>query len=228
MDNLALSFYASEPKIKGMKPFLIGITGGTAAGKTETIERLQEIFGPKITVISQDNYYLDLEKLGEERWERANFDQPSAIDNKLFVKHLKALIKGKAVQIPVYDFKTHSRKKERIKVGPAPIIIVEGIFVLAIKEIRRLLDLKVFLDADADVRLARRLLRDIYTRGLSVKELAQNLQWYLEVVKPQQEKWVLPTKKYADLVLDTNEGVRKAVKKLAEIIRKKLHAFDSG
>ncbi len=205
--------------------FLIGITGGTAAGKTQTIERLEETFGPKITVISQDNYYLDLKHLGEERWERANLDTPKAIDNELLLKHLKKLKKGEEVEVPIYDFKTHSRKKETLKLGPAPVVIVEGIFVLTVKAIRKLLDLKVFLDADADVRLARRLLRDIYKRGLSVKELAQNLQWYLEVVKPQQEKWVLPSKKYADLVLNTNEGTRLAVEKLSKIIAKKLRTL---
>ena len=207
------------------KIFTIGITGGTAAGKTQTIERLKEIFGPKITVISQDNYYLDAQHLGEERWQRANFDTPKAIDTHLFIKHLKKLKKGEEVEIPIYDFKNHSRKKQTLKLNSNPVIIVEGIFVLTIKSVRQLLDLKIFLDADRDIRLARRLLRDIYRRGLTIKELAQNLQWYLEVVKPQQEKWVLPSKKYANLVLDTNEGTRLAVKRISEIISKKLKAL---
>lgn len=204
------------------KSFLIGITGGTAAGKTETIERLKDNFGPKITVISQDNYYLDAKHLDEERWQRANLDTPKAIDNHLLVSHLKKLKKGKKIEVPVYDFKTHSRKQETIKLNSAPVVIVEGIFVLTIKAIRQLLDLKIFLDADRDTRLVRRLLRDIYHRGLTIKELAQNLQWYLEVVKPQQEKWVLPSKKYANLIIDTNGGTRQAVEKISKIITKKL------
>jgi len=208
------------------KSFIIGITGGTAAGKTEVIKRLEDVFGPKITVISQDNYYLDLKQLGKERWARANFDTPKAIDNQLLVKHLKKIARGEKAKIPIYDFKTHSRKKETLEIGPSPIIIIEGIFVLNVKEIRDLLDLKVFLHTDADVRLARRLIRDIYKRGLNVKELAENLQWYLEVVKPQQEKWVLPSKKYADLVLNTNTGARHAANKLTALIREKIKKIE--
>ena len=200
-------------------PFVIGITGGSGAGKTFVLKSLKEIFGEKITVISQDNYYKVFRRLNKERWERAVYDEPAAFANDELARDLKDLINGKAVQIPVYDFKTHSRLKEEIKVKPATIVILEGIFTFNIKKLRNLMDYKVFLFADGDVRLSRRLVRDIKERGQTVETIARTIDWYLNIVKPRQERYIVPMKKYADLVINTNHGSREAVKILEAKIR---------
>jgi uridine kinase len=200
-------------------PFVIGITGGSGAGKTFVIDELKKIFGNKITVVSQDNYYKIVKRLDKERWERAIYDEPEAFDNAEFARDIKNLINGKAVRIPVYDFKTHSRLKEEIKVEPATVIIIEGIFTFNIKKLRDLMDYKVFLHSDGDVRLSRRLIRDIKERGQSVETIAKTIDWYLNVVKPRQEHYIIPMQKYADLVINTNNGSREAVKILEAKIR---------
>lgn len=201
------------------KPYLIGITGGSASGKTRTINQLEKVFGGKIIVISQDNYYKNLKELGKERWERADYDKPDAFNNTELVSDLKSLAKGESVTLPVYDFKTHSRLKEEVKVDPAQIIILEGIFIFNVPEIRDLIDYKVFLHADGDVRLSRRLLRDINQRGQDPKNIAQAIQWYLEVVKPKQERYIIPMERYADKVVNVNAGAKSAIEHLEEKIR---------
>ncbi|MCX6811413.1 MAG: uridine kinase [Candidatus Berkelbacteria bacterium] len=200
-------------------PFVVGITGGSGAGKTFVIDELKKIFGDKIVVISQDNYYKVLERLKKERWDRAIYDEPEAFDNKEMASDIKKLINGESVSLPVYDFKTHSRLKEEIKVDPATVVIIEGIFTFNVKELRDLMDYKVFLHSDGDVRLSRRLLRDIKERGQSVETIAKAIEWYLEVVKPRQEHYIIPMQKYADLVINTNDGSREAVKILEVKIR---------
>ena len=207
---------------KKQKPYLIGITGCSGSGKTFVIEELKKTFDKKIVIISQDNYYKDTAKLVKERWERADYDRPEAFDNDLLVQDLKDLKEGKTAHIPVYDFKTSKRLKEEISIGTASIIIVEGLFVFNVKGIREHLDYKVFLDSDADMRLARRILRDINDRGETAKTVAQSIQWYLEMVKPNQEKWILPMAAYADIVINTNEGGRNAAKHLTEKVNKVL------
>jgi uridine kinase len=202
--------------------YLIGITGGSASGKTRTINQLEKIFGDDIVVISQDNYYKNLEELGKERWDRADYDTPAAFNNNELANDLKKLIKGESVAIPIYDFKTHSRKEEEMQVDPAHVIIIEGLFIYNVPEIRDLLDYKVFLHADGDIRLSRRLLRDINERGQSVKNIAQSIQWYLETVKPKQEKYIIPMEKYADKVINVNSGTRGAVEFLEGKIRNVL------
>ncbi len=204
--------------------YLIGITGGSASGKTRTINQLEDIFGDDIVVISQDNYYKNLEELGKERWDRADFDTPNAFKNDELVSDLKKLMTGESVTIPIYDFKTHSRKEEEMQVDPAHVILIEGLFIYNVKEIRELLDYKVFLHADGDIRLSRRLLRDINDRGQSVKNIAQSIQWYLEAVKPKQEKYIIPMEKHADKVIDVNSGTSQAVRFLEEKIRKILNS----
>jgi len=204
--------------------YLIGITGGSASGKTRTINKLEDIFGDDIVVISQDNYYKNIEELGKERWDRADYDTPKAFKNKELVSDLKKLMAGESVTIPIYDFKTHSRKEEEMQVDPVSVIIIEGLFIYNVSQIRNLLDYKVFLHADGDIRLSRRLLRDINDRGQSVKNIAQSIQWYLETVKPKQEKYIIPMEKYADKVIDVNSGTGEAVKFLEEKIRMILNS----
>lgn len=204
------------------KPYIIGISGPTACGKTYVIEELKKIFDDKILVISQDQYYKDISKLKLERFERANYDIPEAFENNELIKDIKNLLKGKSVTLPQYDFITHTRLKGEIKVKPAEIIIIEGILIFYDPKLRAMMDFKVFLEADPDIRLSRRLIRDIEERGRTVKNLRETIDFYLRTVKPMQEKYVLPLSKYADLVLNTNEGGKKAVGALKEHIRRIL------
>lgn len=201
------------------KPYIIGITGPTASGKTFVVEQLKKHFGPKIVVLSQDNYYKDFKELVKERWERADYDRPESFLNNALIVDLKNLKAGEKVSVPIYDFTSHSRLKKELEISPAEIIILEGIFIFNIEDVRSLIDLKVFLESDADVRLARRLLRDILERGQKIETIEKSIKWYLEMVKPQQEKYILPMKKYADLAINTNEGGIVAV----DILKEKIH-----
>lgn len=204
------------------KPYVIGISGPTASGKTFVIEELKRIFGDKIVVISQDQYYKDKSKLKLERFERANYDIPEAFENEELAKDIKNLVLGKNISLPRYDFATHTRKKGEIRVKSAPVIILEGILIFYEENLRKMMDFKVFLDADPDIRLSRRLIRDIEERGKTAENIRETIDYYLSVVKPMQEKYVLPLKKYADLVLNTNEGGKEAAKVLEKKIRKIL------
>jgi len=199
-------------------PYIIGITGPTGSGKTFVINSLKKTFSDKILVISQDQYYKDKSKLKLERFGRINYDRPEAFENKELVKDILELSKGKSVALSQYDFVSHTRKEGKVKISPAPIIIVEGILIFNDKNLRNLFNLKVFLESDADIRLCRRLIRDIEERGYKIGDLKDTIEFYLSSVKPMQEKYVFQAKKYADLILDTNEGGRKA----AVVLRKKI------
>lgn len=197
------------------KPYIIGITGPTGSGKTYIVDTLHRKFDKEILFLPQDNYFIGI-KRADQKWEEMNFDTPEAFENNLLISHLKMAISGQTINIPQYDFKTHTRKKETLTLEPKPIIIVEGVLIFNLEELRNLMHFKVFLDADADVRLTRRLLRDLKERGRVIGDLQETLEGYLEVVKPMQEKYISPMKKYADLALNTNKGSSKAVKILEE------------
>lgn len=200
------------------KPYIIGITGPTASGKTYVVRSLQKNFKNQLLFISQDDYYKDAGKVGVERWFRANLDTPEAFDNDLLEQDLKKLISGQSIIIPQYDFTTRKRLDKKIKLLPKPVVILEGILIFSVPQLRKLMDFKVFLDAAADVRLARRLLRDIEEKRFDIKHLKESISWYVKTVRPMQEKYIMPGKKYADLVLNTNEGGKKAAGILKEHI----------
>jgi len=204
------------------KPFLIGITGGTASGKTFVIEALKDKFNGQILVISQDQYYKDHDASIKNRWERANMDEPSAYNNNLLHEHLKKLIVGQSVFAPTYDFKTQHQTKIKIELETKAIIILEGILSLYDPKIRKLMDKKIYLSADSDIRLARRLLRDISERGVTITNLRENIEWYMNYVKPMHEKYIQPTKKYADSIISTNQGSLDAAASIAKIIENEL------
>lgn len=212
----------SNKKFK--KPYLIGITGGTASGKTFVIEALKERFYGKIAFISQDQYYKSTVVERLSRWERANFDKPSAFNNNLLILHLKKLFKGKSIKAPVYDYAKHITLKTFQPISPKKVIILEGIMIFQNKNLRKMMDLKIFLEADPDIRLGRRLLRDIEERGISVSHLKEAIEWYMNVVKPMYDKYISPVKKYADFIFNTNKGSIKAAEEIGEIIEKKLRA----
>lgn len=185
-------------------PFLIGVTGGTSAGKTSVcrkiMESLKETSG-KVALVSQDDFYKNLseEELKLATKSQYNFDHPAAFDKELMHKTLADIAQGKAVKLPKYDFKTHSRMKEEwTELGSCDVILLEGILVFYHKEIRDLFNMKLFVDSDADTRLSRRVLRDISERG---RELESVLHQYITFVKPAFEEFCQPTKKYADVII---------------------------
>lgn len=181
------------------RPLLIGITGGTGSGKsTVSKEIFKSIHEKKIVIIEQDSYYKDQSNLTFEERVKTNYDHPFAFDNELFVKHLKDLMDNKPIEKPIYDFEKHTRKKETITVEPKDIIIVEGILLLFEEEIRSLLDIKVFVDTDSDVRIIRRILRDIKDRGRTLDSV---ILQYMETVRPAHLQFIEPTKRYADIII---------------------------
>lgn len=177
---------------------IIGIAGGSGSGKTTLMKRLIERFGDEITVISHDNYYKAHDHLTMEERAQLNYDEPAAFDTDMLVEHLKLLKQGKVIQCPVYDFSVHNRSSETIDIVPKKVIILEGIMIFADPLLCQELEVKIFVDTDADVRLARRVKRDVRKRGRSLESV---LEQYLTTVKPMHDLYVEPSKRNADLVV---------------------------
>jgi uridine kinase len=181
------------------RPVLIGITGGTGSGKSTIADALYSTFSKDcIAMIQQDMYYKDQSHLSMEERVKTNYDHPMAFDNDLLVEHLKALINGEAIEKPSYDFTVHNRAKETTTVEPRDIILVEGILILEDERIRDLLDIKVYVDTDADIRILRRLVRDINERGRTVESV---IDQYLTMVRPMHMQFTEPSKRYADIIV---------------------------
>jgi len=180
-------------------PIVIGVAGGTGSGKT-TVSRaiLQRVGEPRIAYIEHDSYYRELSHLTLEERGRVNFDHPDSLDNALLLEHLDALAAGRAVQVPVYDFTTHNRRPEARIVQPQPVIMVEGILIFADKALRERMDVKIYVDADADLRFIRRIQRDIQERGRSLESVVEQ---YLSTVRPMHLEFVEPSKRYADVII---------------------------
>ena len=177
---------------------VIGIAGGTGSGKTTLMNNLIARFGDVVTVLSHDNYYKRRDELTYEQRSRINYDEPAAFDTSLMVYHLDQLRHGYPIECPVYDFTQHNRSDETITLVPKKVIIVEGILIFENKELRELMDIKIFVDTDADVRLCRRIKRDVNKRGRTLESV---LEQYQTTVKPMHEKYVEPSKKYANIVV---------------------------
>ena len=205
-----------------MNTMVLGIAGGTGSGKTTLTKRLKERFGDQISVISHDNYYKRQDELTYEQRCLTNYDHPNAFETELMVEHIKALKAGETVLCPVYDFSQHNRSDDFIQIHPAPVILVEGILIFENKELRDLLDIKIFVDTDADVRILRRLTRDVKDRGRSLDSVVEQ---YLSTVKPMHDQFVEPSKRYADVIVP--EGGKNLVA-LMMIIQRIAYHIEHG
>ena len=177
---------------------VIGIAGGPGSGKTTLMNNLISQFADVVTILSHDNYYKRHDELTYEQRCLLNYDEPDALETDLMARHLDQLRQGQPIDCPVYDFTLHNRSDKTIRIVPKKVIIVEGILIFENKELRDLMDIRIFVDTDADVRLCRRIKRDVTKRGRTLESV---LSQYLQTVKPMHERYVEPSKKYADLVV---------------------------
>lgn len=206
------------------RPILIGIAGGTGSGKsTVTREIYKSITDKNVAIIEQDSYYKDQSDISFEERVKTNYDHPFAFDNELLISHLKDLLDGKSIQKPIYDFENHNRKKETVLVEPKDIIVLEGILILYDEDLRKLMDIKLFVDTDADVRVIRRILRDIKDRGRTLDSVVKQ---YMTTVRPAHMQFVEPTKRYADIIIPEG-GYNKVaidiiVTKVNDIVNRKV------
>ena len=205
---------------EGVQPLTIGIGGGTASGKTTVARRLVErLAGHAISFLDQDAYYRELAEMPFEARKSFNFDHPDAFDTDLLVHHLRELKAGRAIDKPVYSFVEHTRLRDTIRVNPGDCIILEGILVLAVESVRRELDVKVFVDSDADVRVIRRLSRDIKERG---RDFDGVIEQYFRTVRPMHYGFVEPSKRYADIIIPHGGNNDIAIEMVAGAVRQKL------
>src|SRR5437763_3928900 len=180
-------------------PVIIGIAGGTGSGKTTVARAIYDRVGKdRIEWISHDSYYRNFDALDPEERKKINFDDPDSLETALLVRHLDVLTKGSSVDVPMYDFTTHSRKVDTQRVEPRRVLIVEGILILAEPELRKRIDIKLFVDTPPDIRFVRRLVRDIQSRGRSLQSVVDQ---YMATVRPMHEEFVEPSKRYADLII---------------------------
>ena len=181
-----------------MDTMIIGIAGGTGSGKTTLTRRLKETFGDDVSIVYHDNYYKAHNDMTYEERAALNYDHPDAFDTGRMVEDLKRLLAGDTIQCPVYDYSIHNRSAETVEIRPTKVVIVEGILIFAAPALRELMDIKIFVDTDADVRILRRIARDVKERGRSLDSV---ISQYLNTVKPMHEQFVQPSRQYADIVV---------------------------
>ena len=189
-----------------MEVLTIGIAGGTGSGKTTITRRIVKEFGGDVSVIYHDNYYKAHDEMPYSERCKLNYDHPDAFDTELMIEHIKALKRGENVLCPVYDYTVHNRSDKTVEIRPARVLIVEGILIFADRQLRDEMDIKLFVDTDADVRILRRIVRDVRDRGRSLESVVNQ---YLNTVKPMHEQFVEPSKRCADVIIP--EGGRNAV-----------------
>ncbi len=199
-----------------MDTMVIGIAGGTGSGKTTLTEKLKERFGTDVSVLYHDNYYKSHSELSYEERCKLNYDHPDAFDTDRFVRDLKALRQGETIECPTYDYTIHDRSEQTLRVEPTRVVIVEGILIFENKALRDLMDIKIFVDTDADVRILRRVMRDVKERGRTLDSVVSQ---YLTTVKPMHEAFVEPSKKYADVIVPMGGHNTVALDMIVERIR---------
>lgn len=204
------------------KPVIIGVAGGSGSGKSTVARKMAESLGDaSIACVDMDAYYRNMTHLSPEERRRVNWDHPDAFDLDLFVAHLACLANGQPVDKPVYDFVTHSRAPRTVHVAPADVVVVDGILLFVDARVRDLCDVKVYVDADADIRLMRRITRDLHTRGRALDDI---LEQYLSTVRPMHLEFVEPTKRYADVIIPRGGHNQVAIEMLVANIQRRLAA----
>lgn len=204
-----------------MNTILIGIAGGTGSGKTTLADRLVENFGShEVSILRHDNYYKQHDEMSYEERTTLNYDHPDAFDTELLCGHIRALKSGQEIAMPVYDYAVHNRSERTVAVVPAPVIVLEGILIFAEQELCGLMDIRVFVDTDADVRILRRIIRDVKERGRSLDSV---IEQYLTTVKPMHEQFVEPGKRRADIIIPQGGNNPVALEMLIQRVRKHLH-----
>ena len=203
-----------------MQPLLIGIAGGTGSGKSTVASKIAAgLPADAVAVIDHDSYYRDHSHLSEEERAQLNFDHPDALDNDLLVRHLEELRSGRPVDVPIYDFKTHARLVERRHQRPTRILIVEGILVFVEERVRQLLDVKIFVDTDADIRVFRRIRRDMEQRGRTFESIRDQ---YYKTVRPMHLQFVEPSKRWADLIIPEGGNNKVALDLIVSHVRSRI------
>lgn len=203
-----------------MESKIIAIAGGSASGKSTIVDYIKNYFADDLFVMGHDNYYKAHDDIPFEKREKLNYDEPNAFDNEMFIRDLKRLKSGEKIDMPIYDYNIHTRSDKTVHVSPKKIILIEGILVLYDKMIRDITDTMVFVDADSDVRLQRRILRDTKERSRSLDSV---LTQYIKQVKPMHEKYVEPTKKYADIIIPrgakNTRGIEILIKHIEDLLK---------
>ena len=203
----------------------IGIAGGTGSGKTTITRRLQRQFGDDVSTIYHDNYYKARDDIPLEERAKLNYDEPAAFDTDLMLRQLRQLQSGQPIRCPVYDFTVHNRSDRTVMIRPAPVILVEGILILENADLCDAMDIKVFVDTDADVRIIRRIVRDVRDRGRSLESVVNQ---YLTTVKPMHEKYVEPSRRRADIIVPEGGHNEVAMALLTERVRAHLAGVRHG
>lgn len=206
--------------------FIVGVVGPTGSGKSMFAKMLADRFGGRVISISSDMYYKDQSDLPLEKRLKSNMDNPDAIDTDLLVEHLKQLAGGRPIEQPVYDFATHTREKSTFMIHPRSVIIVEGLLILVTKKLRRFFDLKLYIDVDADLRLARRIMRDVQEKRSNSLEAA--IEQYMFSARPMYKLYVEPQKDLADLIVPWNKKEQESVDTISARIHEMLHSKSTG
>jgi len=200
----------------GLDPIIIGIAGGTGSGKSTLADNIKKEFAHNITMLSHDYYYKSHSDLPFEERTKLNYDHPDAFDTALLINHLERLKKGEVIYRPIYSFVEHNREKETVEVVPKKVILVDGILIFENKTLRDMMDIKIFVDTDADIRFIRRLVRDVRDRGRTLESV---IDQYRTTVKPMHEQFVEPSKKYADIIVPEGGYNHVALNMIIEKIR---------
>lgn len=203
------------------KPIIFGVAGGTGSGKTTIAHRILDLVGlERVVHLQHDAYYRHRPQLSLSERQAVNYDHPDSLETELLVEHIARLSKGQPVDVPVYDFSVHLRQEKKIRMVPKPIILVEGILIFTSPSLRDLMDIKIFVDTDADVRFIRRLKRDIEDRGRSMESVVDQ---YLSTVRPMHLQFVEPSKRYADVIIPEGGRNEVAMEMLVSLLERKEH-----